>query len=506
MNIIARLEKEKNFWLLLILSFLFFLLRFPSLFEPYWYGDEGIYEVLGFGMRNGRLLYRDIWDNKPPLLYVVYALFNGDQFWVKLASLLVGICTVIAFYFLAKKLFSLEKNFATQISTILFAVLFGLPLIEGNIANAENFMLLPIIIAGIIVFAIHDKHILPNTPKPLLRKVETKEEALLSIAGFLLGIAFLFKIVGIFDMAAFTFFLFLMYAPNTIKQLKKIVATVAKHLLFFFVGFLFPILFVFLFFLIVGGLLGFLKATFTTNIGYVGYANQFLIPQGFLILKLILLGIYTYILFLKKQQLTKPVLFILLWLGFSFFNAFFSGRPYTHYVLVTLPSFCLLVGLLFWSNKQRAFFGILLLIALSLLNNNFNYYKKILPYYQNFISYINNEKNTLAYQGFFDKNTPHDYALAQFLRQHTTKNDTLFIWGNNAQVYKLTNTLPPGRYTVAYHIVGNEQAEKETKDALNKSMPKYIVVMNYQQTVPYIPSSYNIKYSLERAKLYERNF
>lgn len=486
---------KKNFWLLLITSFLFFLLRFPSLFEPYWYGDEGIYEVLGFGMRNGRLLYRDIWDNKPPLLYVVYALFNGDQFWVKLASLIVGVCTVIAFYFLAKKLFSPQKNYAVQISTILFAVLFGLPLIEGNIANAENFMLLPIIAAATIIFTIHYKHILPNTPKPLL-----------SIAGFLLGIAFLFKIVGIFDMAAFTFFLFFMYAPNTMGQLNKIIVAALKHLLFFFVGFLLPILFVFLFFFIAGGLLGFLKATFTTNIGYVGYANQFFIPQGFLILKLILLGIYTYILFLRKQKLTKPVLFILLWLGFSLFNAFFSGRPYTHYVLVVLPSLCLLIGLFLWSSKKRTFIGIFLLIVFFLLNNNFNYYKNILPYYQNFISYINNKKSTLAYQGFFDKNTPHDYALAQFLRQHITKDDSLFIWGNNAQVYKLTNTLPPGRYTVAYHIVGNEQAEKETKDAINKSMPKYIVVMNNQQTVPYIPSSYNIKYALERAKLYERNF
>lgn len=497
---------KKNFWLLLFTSFFFFLLRFPSLFEPYWYGDEGIYEVLGSAMRQGRLLYRDIWDNKPPLLYVVYALFNGDQFWVKLASLIVGVCTVIAFYFLAKKLFSPEKNYAVQISTILFTVLFGLPLIEGNIANAENFMLLPIIIAATIIFAVSDKHILPKTPKPFFRKLETRNEALLFLAGFLLSIAFLFKIVGIFDMAAFTFFLFFMYAPNTIKQFKRIVVAVTKHLLFFFVGFLLPIVCVFLFFLIAGGFLGFLKATFTSNVGYVGYANQFFIPQGLLLLKLILLGAYCYILFLKKQKLTKPVLFILLWLGFSLFNAFFSARPYTHYVLVVLPSFCLLVGLFLWERKQRMFFGIFLLIILSLLSNNFNIYKKILPYYENFISYVTDKKSAAAYQSFFDRNTPHDYELAQFLRLRLTKDDSLFIWGNNAQVYKLTNTLPPGRYTVAYHIVGNKQAEKETQEAINKSMPKYIVVMNYQQNVPYIPIAYSIKYALNQAKLYERNF
>src|SRR3990167_9750693 len=73
---------------------LFFLLRLPSLIEPYWYGDEGIYEVLGMAMRNERLLYKDIWDNKPPLLYVMYALFNSDQFLVRFSSLLFGLLAV----------------------------------------------------------------------------------------------------------------------------------------------------------------------------------------------------------------------------------------------------------------------------------------------------------------------------------------------------------------------------------------------------------------------------
>ena len=72
MKIIAKIEKAKDFWFLLIVSFFFFILRFPSLFEPYWYGDEGIYQVLGMVIRKGGLLYRDIWDNKPPFLYFIY--------------------------------------------------------------------------------------------------------------------------------------------------------------------------------------------------------------------------------------------------------------------------------------------------------------------------------------------------------------------------------------------------------------------------------------------------
>src|SRR3990167_2443375 len=83
----------------------FILLRIPSLIEPYWYGDEGIYQVIGQAMREGRTLYSEIWDNKPPLLYIIYALFNGDLFYIRAASAVSGVLSIIFFFLLAKKLF-----------------------------------------------------------------------------------------------------------------------------------------------------------------------------------------------------------------------------------------------------------------------------------------------------------------------------------------------------------------------------------------------------------------
>src|SRR5258708_4193514 len=143
MKLLARLQKSFDFWFLLVISFAFFLLRLPSFFEPYWYGDEGVYEVLGFGMRHGRLLYEGIWDNKPPLLYVIYALFDGNQPYVRFFSFLVGLIALYIFFALTKRIFQNKKSM--YIATAFFAIFLGLPLIEGNIANAENFMVLPII-------------------------------------------------------------------------------------------------------------------------------------------------------------------------------------------------------------------------------------------------------------------------------------------------------------------------------------------------------------------------
>ena len=154
MKLLSKVEKSRDFWFLLIASFVFFLLRLPSLFEPYWYGDEGIYEVLGSAIRQGRILYEGIWDNKPPLLYIVYAVFNGDQFYARLLSLIFGILATITFFFLSRKLFGQRKHEQkiAMWTTGIFAVIFALPLIEGNIANSENFMLFPIILSALLLF------------------------------------------------------------------------------------------------------------------------------------------------------------------------------------------------------------------------------------------------------------------------------------------------------------------------------------------------------------------
>src|SRR5258706_3414862 len=151
MKLLKHLEQKTTTWFIVAISFVFFLLRLPSLFEPYWYGDEGIYEVIGSAVRHNMLLYRDIWDNKPPFLYLVYSIFDGDQFGAKLLSLIFGLASVIVFFLLARKLF--EKQRSIYISTAIYALLFGLPIIEGNIANAENFMLFPIILSSLLIFS-----------------------------------------------------------------------------------------------------------------------------------------------------------------------------------------------------------------------------------------------------------------------------------------------------------------------------------------------------------------
>ncbi len=120
------------------------LLRLPSLFEPYWYGDEGVYLTVGQALARGANLYKDIHDNKPPLLYLVAAV-AGTQFWFRFIALGWNVATVAVFGKLAKKWW--EGGDGAMWATVLFAVLTSLPFLEGNIANAELFFLLPTVAA-----------------------------------------------------------------------------------------------------------------------------------------------------------------------------------------------------------------------------------------------------------------------------------------------------------------------------------------------------------------------
>lgn len=494
MKVLGKLEGSKSFWFLLISVITFFILRFPSLFEPYWYGDEGVYQALGLAIRNGRLLYQGIWDNKPPLLYLLYGFFEGDQFWVKFASLIFGIFSVIIFFYLSKKLFRSFK--ASIISTSTFTILFGLPILEGNIANAENFMLFPILLSALL---------LVNLNGSIEKKKEGKNLKMIFLAGVLLGIAFLFKTVAVFDFTAFLLFIFLI-DKNLITHLKNknYQAYEVKKLFFYILGFLLLPLLTALFFLFKGAFASFINATLFSNVGYVGYGNNFIIPQGLLIFKLTLLLIISYLIFSRRKLLGIGGAFALLWFSFSLFNAFFSQRPYTHYLLTLLPSLAILVGLIFENKKLQKIYSLSVLTALILVAANFSFYLKVIPYYFNFLSFVSNNKTVWEYQRFFDKMTPLDYELASFIKVNTKSPDYIFTWGNNAQLYKLTNKLPPGRYTVAYHITSSKSGLKETTKDLDLKKPKFVIIMPYMNYFPFQLAGYSLRVIIDQALVYER--
>ncbi|MCL6096639.1 MAG: hypothetical protein M1444_03095, partial [Patescibacteria group bacterium] len=83
---------------------------------------------------------------------------------------------------------------------------------------------------------------------------------------------------------------------------------------------------------------------------------------------------------------------------------------------------------------------------------------------------------------------------------------SIFIWGNNAQLYKLTDKLPPGKYAAAYHITSYPDGVSNTKTGILMKKPKLIVIMPNVGSVPFPLLNYREKIIIDKVLVYERIF
>ena len=415
---------------LLLLAVLFLLLRLPSLFEPYWYGDEGVYLTIGQALNHGEVLYQQIHDNKPPTLYYLAAL-GQTVFGFRLLLMLWMIPTIYIFYLLSKKFLSLKL---AQTSTLLFLILTSIPLVEGNIANAEIFMLLPTLLGVYFAF----------TASKYFHYL---------IAGFLLGFAFTIKIPVLFEFLFLAFWL-------VIHQYKKLKLLIV-NLFYFSLGFTTPIFLFGLYYLISGAFQQFIVAALLQNFGYLSSwttgthsssatSGGLTIRAAFLIFSFIFLFLLYY-----KKIISRQLTFILLWFAATLFGVLLSGRPYPHYLIQLLPPLSLLIVLLFSLKPLLSKIPIVIcfsILIFSLIKYHFYFYSTY-SYYKNYYSYAFKLKPTADYNNYFGSQVNQIYQLAKIIDDQTTSQDRIFVWGDHPYLYALSNRLPTTKYTVAYHIV-----------------------------------------------------
>jgi hypothetical protein len=422
---------------------LFFLLRLPSLFEPYWYGDEGIYLALGQGIRQGLLLFQQIHDNKPPTLYYLAA-FSQTVFGFRLLLLILMIPTIYIFYRLAQKFLSPRL---TTFSTLLFLVLTSIPFIEGSIANAEVFMLLPTILA-IYLFLFHQK-----------------SRYSLLISGLLLGLAFTIKVPVAFE-AAFLGLWILIFQKSKIKKI-----------ILFSLAFTLPIFLYLIYFTLKGALQPFLFAALLQNFGYLSSwstgTQQSSVASGGLMwrgLILLITWILSYFLY-HRRVISKNLFFLSAWFFAALFGALLSGRPYPHYLIQILPPFCILV---FYFSKARLWILFTTFLLIFSLFHYKYYFYPVFSYYANFYTYALGKKSLDSYRQYFGEEMNQNYLLANEIKSKTTPEDRIYVWGDQSYLYPLSDRLPSTKYIVAYHVV-DFNAYDLTISQLKAITPKLII-------------------------------
>ena len=459
-------NKDTKHWLIVVLL-VTALLKIPSLFEPYWYGDEGIYLTLGMAVRHGLTLYRDIHDNKPPLLYLVAAVAN-TQFWFKFILMVWHLFSTAAFFYLSSKLFP-GKPKAALLATVLFVVM--TLLLEGNIANGEIFMILPVILGVLAAF-------LAGKIQPTIKK-----NYLFFLSGAMFALGFLFKVPAVFDFIAIFVFVAVLSAKTLQEIIKKIfnIRTVILA-----IGFVLPIIISMVFYWSQGAIKPYVNSALLQNVGYLGswstgnHSSLSAITKSGLSWRTLAVAILTLGLWVAKNRFRLPreSVLIMIWFIFALYGALLSERPYPHYLIQPAVPAALLIANLIFEKKKELRLGFLVLGLVGVIS----YYKikfwqyPVLSYYQNFSSWLIQRQTTQNYFSFFGKQVNRTYEVAKYLQLNTDKSDYIFVWGDEPYIYALADRLPPGRFTVAYHVVDFNGYE-ETIEAIKSRKPKIIVVM-----------------------------
>lgn len=444
--------------LLLVVSavFLVVLLRLPSLVDPMYYLDEGVYASVAYELGQGGTLYQTAWDLKPPGIFYVYLffqkIFGPHSFLVqRIFNTILAALAVFGVYKLSKILKAAQtclpaRQGAAATAVFLAAVFLGLPFFETQIFNTENIFIVTSLFA--FIFGLKFKN---RWQEPF-------------VAGVLFGVGQWLKIHPLFDLAAFGIFALYKFRLNK------------KFWLPFAIGFATPLL-VLLVYLVTNGILAdFIETNLSYNLFYVEELPQIKIFGNLLVRTLLLLGTTVVLVFLKiKNKISESVLLPSLWFVFVFYGALLSARAYGHYFIPVLIPTTLLLSLLI--NKKPF---LILLIPLPFLLYQQSFFNDQIHFYQHRLSYITGRISKHEFEKDF---TPKPWRLRElksYFDDNVSKNGEVYIWGISPWANYILDRRPVQRYLMWFHILGVGNREEEVYQDLLAKMLEVVVVEDNQ--------------------------
>lgn len=326
--------------------------------------DEQVYFYYAWMLKTGEKFYYSSWfDDKGPLIYLIYLIAflsksnNINIVLLKILTLIYQTITVCLFYKLASRFTS-----KTILVSILFAVLYFGSTFEGQYSNADNFILLPVLLAYLLFF---NKRYYWSS--------------------FILGLAFMLKQNSVIEVVPLVIFVLL--------EQKCAIKKLIKTYVLMFLSFITP----FVLFSLYCAVLGtfptffsiFLYDRLTTQLTkpnhefFIRYFSQIFAQTWFLwIAALMYFAVFPYMYFKKRSELSN-YMFILVWLLFSILCVIPGGNFFPHYFLILVPVlvFCLayMVNLL---PRVYAVALFVLVIVLSLYNSPYSLMRQYRSIYQ----------------------------------------------------------------------------------------------------------------------------
>lgn len=210
--------------LFIALSLFILVYRLPFLSVPL-DRDEGGYAYMGWLWTTGQAIpYLQSFDHKFPPVFLIYglaSLLGGNNFIsIRVMALVYFFLIFVVFYFFC---LNLVDRLPAFLATFLMIIYLSSIRLEGGSFNTEMLFMLPLLLATLLIWK--------------LKESSKRNLTLIPILGLISSLAVLFKPVAILPIAGI--FLWLLFNNKT---------NIVLLICFFIVGFLLPILLIFIYF------------------------------------------------------------------------------------------------------------------------------------------------------------------------------------------------------------------------------------------------------------------
>ena len=135
------------------------------------------------------------------------------------------------------------------------------------------------------------------------------------------------------------------------------------------------------------------------------------------------------------------------------------------------------------------------------------YVYPVVGYYTNFGQWVLKMKTRDEYFSWFNPQVSTNYAVAAYVMNRTSRDEPIFVWGDEPMVYALAHRGVVGKYTVKYHV-GDFGAHAQTLKALVNEEPAYIVSLSEEKGLPGLRSvlqdGYLLDETIGNARIYRK--
>lgn len=452
------------------------LLALPTVTYPFG-RDQGGFATIGRGIADGRTIYLDVWDIKPPATFYVYAvaisLFGRTSEAVRLLDLIIYPPIALGLYFIGKRVANANVG-------VWAALLFGVFYFTETfwtLTQSDGIVLLPMVLA----FAC-----------ALKAAESTKRSALWALAaGVLCGSAIWFKYPFALHIGAVAFaYWWVRRTAHTPLRWRDVLAFAAGGVGMGLVGILHL--------MAIGAwdaLLQSITLTTTyTGLELDGFGETVSLALGFrwqhwgALFVLVLIAL---VFALRRASRASRWWVVVAWLVAAGAILLMQLKLFDYHWLPLLPPLALagagalegVVGLIKrgygkgrsverpYRNYARAVAAVVLLGAMGVTIG-----ARTLPY-------LTGQQDIMAYYHQFQGGelvADESLAVVNYLRERVTPGDSLFIWGFRPEVYYLSGLNPAVRFIGHYATVSSwypPEWKQEQVDTLWAALPPYVLVL-----------------------------